>query len=138
MPLSWLAQVFNFCFNLCLLFLSIVRFLSSQAISCQIFLYALFPRFSWSTVLIFHSYFKLHNLTYVGVDISSVFTTTPTLSRRTAHTLSTSITPTYPDYAMLHPTQPHLMCNSKFPRFTKLEQNWSNTTLINLPLLLQR
>ena len=38
------------------------------------------------------------------------------------------------DHTMLHPMQPHLICNSKFPCFTTVQQNWSNTTHINLPL----
>ena len=63
MPLSRLAEVDNFCFNLLSPLLSIIRILSSQAISFQI-LYALFQRFPWSTLLPFPSYFNVHNLTY--------------------------------------------------------------------------
>ena len=36
------------------------------------------------------------------------------------------------DHTMLHPMQPRLICNSKFPRFTTVQQNWSNRTHINL------
>ena len=70
-PLSRLAGVGNFCFNSLSPFLSIVRILSSQAISFQILLYTLFPRFPWSPFLPFPSYFKLHNLMYLGVDVST-------------------------------------------------------------------
>ena len=35
----------------------------------------------------------------------------------------------HPDHATLHPTQPHLIRNSKFPRFTTVQQNWSNTAI---------
>ena len=76
MPLSWLAGVGNFCFNSLSPFLSIVRILSCQVISFQI-LHALFSRFPWSTLLPFPSYFKLHNLTYAGVDISKDDMTIP-------------------------------------------------------------
>ena len=104
MPLSRPAGVCKFCFNLLSPFLSIVGILSSQTISLQVLLYAaLFSRFLWSTLLYFPSYFKLHSLMYLGVDISTddmiiiislIFTTTATLSRRTSvDTLSTSLTP---------------------------------------------
>ena len=107
-PLSGLARG-NFCFNLLLPFLSIVRILSPQAILFQILLYALFPGFPWSTCLPFPSYFNFHNLTYLGSDVSTQDMTIPpqmastyipnlhnntTLSRRTSvDTLSTSLTP---------------------------------------------
>ena len=49
------------------------------------------------------------------------------------------VSPTYhPDHTMLYSTPPHLLHNSKFPCFTTAQQNWSNTMLISLPLLLQR
>ena len=60
MPLSQLTV--NFLSNSLSSFLSILRILSSQAISFQILLYALFPRFPWSTLLPFPSYFNFHNL----------------------------------------------------------------------------
>ena len=77
MPLSWLARVGNFCFNLLSPFLSIVRILSSQAIPFQILLYTLFPRFPGLALLPFPIYFKLHNLTYLGVDVSTNDMTIP-------------------------------------------------------------
>ena len=58
MPLSQLAEGCNFCFNFLLPSLSVVRIFSSQAISFQILLYLLFPRFLWLTLLPFPSYFK--------------------------------------------------------------------------------
>ena len=64
MPLSWLARVGNFCFNLLSPFLLIKCILSSQAISFQILLYTLFPQFPWSIFLLFSSYF-------MGVEIST-------------------------------------------------------------------
>ena len=70
MALSRLAMVNYFCSNLLLLFLSIVYILFSQAILFQILLYALFPRFPWSALLPFPSYFNFHNLTYLGIDVS--------------------------------------------------------------------
>ena len=42
------------------------------------------------------------------------------------------------DHTMLYPMQPCLIRKSKVPRFTSVQQNWSNTTLINLPSLLQK
>ena len=112
MPLSWLARVGNFCFNLLSPFLSIVPILSSQAISFQILLYTLFPRFPGLTLLPFPIYFKLHNVTYLGVDVSMDDMTIPsqmalnyrifdlhnktTLSQRAStsvDTLWTSLTP---------------------------------------------
>ena len=105
MSLSWLAGVDTFCFNLVSPFFLIRCILSSQAILFQIFLYTFFPQFPWLTLC--PSYFKSHNLTYLGVDvstddmtigrqlwiiISSIFTTTPTLSQRTSvDTLSTTL-----------------------------------------------
>ena len=71
MPLSRLLGIANFCFNSLSLFLSIVSILSSQAISLQILLYALFPPFPWSTLFPFPSYFKLYDLTYLGIDVST-------------------------------------------------------------------
>ena len=77
MPLSRLAGVGNFCFNMLSPFHSIVRIISSQATSFQIFLYALFPRFPWSTLLSFPWYFMLHDLAYLGADISTNDMTIP-------------------------------------------------------------
>ena len=77
MPLSWLARVGNFCFNLLSPFLSIISILSSQAILFPILLYALFPQFPWSTLLPLPSYFKFHNLTCLEVDVSTDDMTIP-------------------------------------------------------------
>ena len=85
LPLSRLTGLGNFCFSLLSPFLSIVRILSSQATSFQILLYALFPRFLWSTLLPFPSYFKLHNFTYLGVDVSMDDTTIPTKKAQPYH-----------------------------------------------------
>ena len=106
-PVGWVG---SFCFNLLLPFLSILCILSFQAISFQILLYALFRRFPWLTLLLFPSYFKLHNLTYVRVMswwiiwpyhhkliwiiISLIFIIIPTIYRSTSvDTLSASLTP---------------------------------------------
>ena len=67
MTLSQLAGVGNSLSS----FLLIVRILSSQAILFQILLYKLFSRFFWSSLLPFFCYFKLHNLTYLGIDVST-------------------------------------------------------------------
>ena len=100
MLLSQLAGVGNFCFNLCSPILSIICILSSQAFSLQILLYALFAQFPWSTLLPFPSYFKLHNLMYLGFDISMDGMTIPQRSALNYHifdlhnnTLSTVLTP---------------------------------------------
>ena len=146
----------NFCSNLLSLFLSIGCILSSQAILLQILLYALFPRFPWSTLLPFSSYFNFHNLTYLGNDVSihdmTILlqmalnyhilnlhnSTHPITNNISQHPINQSHPTHHPDHTMLHPMQPHLIRNSKFPCFTTVQQNWSNTTVINLPLLLQR
>ena len=156
MLLSRLAEVSNFCSNLLSPVLSTVRILSSQAISFQILLYALFPRFPWSTLLPFPSYFNFPNLTYLGIDISRHgmtilpqaalndhilnlhSNTHPIMKNISQHPINQSHPTHHPDHTMLHPTQPRLIRNSKLLRFTAVQQNWSNTTLINLPLLLQR
>ena len=71
MPLSRLAGVGNVCFNSLLPFLLIVPILSSQAILIQILLYALLPRFPWSTLLSLPTYLNFHDLTYLGIDVST-------------------------------------------------------------------
>ena len=77
MPLSLLAWVGNFYFNLLLPFLTIIRILSSQATLIQILLYKLISWFPWSALLPFPSHFKSHNLTYLGVDVSANDMTIP-------------------------------------------------------------
>ena len=154
MPLSRLAGVSNFCSSSLALFFSIIRILSFQAISFQLLLYALFPWFPWSTLLSFSSCFNFHNLTQL---MSSRMTwpyhrwqlfyyhvlnlhnnTHPITKNISRHPINQSHPTHQPDHTTLHPMQPCLICNSKFPRFTTVQQNWSNTTLINLPPLLQR
>ena len=85
MPLSRMTGVGNFWFNLLLPFLSIVRILSSQAISHQILLYAFFPQIPWSTFLPFPSYFNFHNLTYCRVDVSADDMTIPSQTALNYH-----------------------------------------------------
>lgn len=130
-PLSHIAGASNFCSNFFLPFLSIERILSSEAILFQIHLHALFPQFPWSTLLYFPSCLNFHNLMIWELMfprmtlsyhlrqlwiISSIFTTTPTLSRGTSvNTLSTSHPTDHSDHTTLHLTKPHLICNSKFP-----------------------
>ena len=135
MPLSRLAGVRNFCFNSLSLFLSIVRILSSQAIYFQTLLYAFFQRLPWSTLLPFPSYFKLHNLTYLGIDVSTHDMTIPpqtldnhilNLHKNTqhipknikGHPINQSHPTHNPDHKTLHPTQPRLIRNSKFHNST--------------------
>ena len=135
MPLSRLARVGNFCFNMLLPFQSIVRILSSQAISFQFFLYALFPQFPWLTLLSFPWYFKLHDLTYLGADISTnamtiplqksmnyeIFdrhdNTQPIPKNISRHPINQPHSTHHPDHTTLHLTQPHFIRNSKFLRF---------------------
>ena len=156
MALSWLTRVGNFCFNSLLPFLLIVCILSSQAISFQILFCTSFPRFPWSTLLPFPSYFKLHNLMYLRGNISMDDMTVPLKTalnyqildlHSNTHPIPKNVNqhptdqshPTHhPDHAVLHHSQAHLIHNSKFLCFTTVQQNWSNATLINLPLLLQR
>ena len=59
--------------------------------------------------------------------------THPIMKNITRHPINKSHPKHHPDHTMLHPTQPRLISNSKFSRFTTVQQNWSNTTLINLP-----
>ena len=129
----------DFCFNSLSPFLSFVRILSSQAISFQIPLHALFLRFLPSTLYPFPSYFNYHNLTYLGVDVSTHDMTIPPQAVLNYHILDLhsnihAITknlnrhpnnqsyPTHcPDHTTLHPMQPRLIRNSKFPRFTTVQ-----------------
>ena len=145
MPLSRLAGVSNFCPNLLSPFLSIVRILSSQAMSFQILLCALVLRFPWSTFFPLPSYFNFHNFKYLGIDVSThdmtmlpqttnLYSNTHPITENTSrHSINLSHPTHHPDHTRLDPTQPRLILNSKFPRFTIAQQNWSNTTLINLP-----
>ena len=142
MPLPRPAGVYKFYFNLLSPFLSIVGILSSQTISLQVLLYAaLFSRFLWSTLLYFPSYFKLHSLTYLGVDISTDDMIIPPQTafhyhifdlHNNSHLIPKNISqhpidqshPTqHPDPTTLHSTQPRFICNTKFPRSTTVEQN---------------
>ena len=77
MPLSQLAVVSNFCSNSLPPFLLIIRILSSEAILLQILLYTLFTRFPWVTLHLFPSNFSLHNLMYLGIDVSTHDITIP-------------------------------------------------------------
>ena len=155
MSLPRLAGVSNFSSNSFSPFLSIVRILSSQAVSFQILLYTLFPRFPWSTLLPFPSYFNFYNLTYLGIDVSTDDVTIPPqtalnyqilnlhnnthlITKNSRPPINQSYPTHHPDHTTLHPTQPRLIRNSTFPRFTTVQQNWFNTTLINLPPLLQK
>ena len=106
MPLQRLARVGNFWFNSLSPFLSIVHILSSQAILFQILLYAhlldrpffLFPVIPSSITLricklVSPRIIWPYHHTWLWIIISSIFTTTPNLSRRTsADTLLTSLT----------------------------------------------
>ena len=139
MPLSQLARVVNFCFNMPSPFHLIACILPSQAISFQIFLYALFPRFPWSTLLSFPWYFMLHDLTYLGAHILTddmtippqtslnyeIFdrhgNTHPIPKNISQHPINQPHSTHYPNHMMLHPMQPHFIRNSKFPRFTTLQ-----------------
>ena len=131
MSLSGLAGVVNFCFNSLSPFPSIVRFLSSQAILSQIALYAFFPRFPQSTLLPFPSYFKLDNLTYLAVDIMTDDMTIPQQTALNYHIFDL--------HNNTHPILKNISHHAHHPdhtRFRIIQQNWSNTTLINLlPLL---
>ena len=136
MSLSRLAGVSNFCSNSLSPFLSIVCIPSSQAIPFQNLLYVLLSRFPWLTLLPFPSYFNFHNLAYSRIDFSAHDITIPPqmalnyhildLHNNTdpitkninRHTIYQSHPTHHPDYMTLYPTQPHLICISKFPLFT--------------------
>ena len=128
MALSRQVGVSNFCSNSLSSFLLIGRILFSQFVSFQILFYALFPRFPWSTLLPFPSYFNFHNFTYLGIDVSMRDMTIPPQTALNYHILNLHnntypITkniswhpinqshPTHhPDHTTLHPhaTSPHL------------------------------
>ena len=150
MPLSRLAGVGNFCFNLLSPFLPMVHIIFSLAILFQILLYALCRRSPWSTLLPLPRYLKLHNLTYLGAHVSTddmtatsqmalnyhifdLHNNTHLIPKKFSRYTIDQSHPTYhPDQTTLRPIQPRLIRNSKFPRFTTVQQNWSNTTLLNL------
>ena len=133
-PVGWVG---SFCFNL------ILCILSFQAISFQILLYALFRRFPWLTLLLFPSYFKLHNLTYLIVNVLMDNMTIPSqtdlnyhifdlhnnthhiLKHISWHPIDQSHPTHHPDHATLHPKQPCLIRNSKSPCFITVQQNCS-------------
>ena len=135
---------------------SCVRILSSAAISFHILLYALLLQFSWLTLLLFLSYLKLHNLTYLEINVSTHDMTIPLqavsnyqildlhnntypiLKNISRHPINESHPTHHPDHTTFHSTQPRLIRTSKFPLFTIAQQNWSYTTLINPSPLLQR
>ena len=99
------ARVVSFYFNLLSPFLLIVSVPSSQATSFRILLYALFPWFPWSTLFSFHSYFKLHNLTHLGVDVSTDDHPT-TDSFALSHLWSSQQQPFYPEEHQSTPYRP--------------------------------
>ena len=154
MLLSRLVGVSNFCFNLLLLFLSIKDILSSQAILFLILLYALFSRFPWSTFLPFPSFFKLHNLMYLGIDVSMYGMTIP-LQRALNYCIlnlhnNTHLIPKNISRHPINQSLPHiiLIIQHSTPRnlasfatvsFQVLQQYSKNglMQLINLPPLLQ-
>ena len=131
MSLSGLARAVNFCFKSLSPFPSIVRILSSQAILSQIALYALFPQFPQSTLLPFPTYFKLDNLMYLAVDIMTDDMTIPQQTALNYHIFDL--------HNNTHPILKKVSHHAHHPdhtRFTIVQQNWSNTTVINLPPLL--
>ena len=65
-------------------------------------------------------------------NIFSIFTTTPTSKSISWHPISWSHPTHHLGHMTLHSMQPCLICNSKFPCFTTVRQNWSNTAMINL------
>ena len=69
--------------------------------------------------------------------ILNLYNTQPITKNISQHPINQSHLTHHPDHTT-HPTQPPVIRNSKFPHFTTLQENWSNVTLINLPLLLQR
>ena len=145
MLLSRLAEVGNFCFNSLSPFLSIVRILSSQAISFQILLYALFPQFPWSTLLPFPSYFNFHEFTYLGINVSTHDMTIPQQTALNYHILdlhnnTNPITknisqhpinqsdPTHhPDHTTLHPTPRNLASSATVS--SHVSQQYNKTCL---------
>ena len=103
MRLSRLAGTGNFGSSSLSPFLSIVLILPSQAVSFQIFLYAFFPDFPWSTLLTFPCYFKIHNLTYLW--ISTHYMTIP-LQTALSYPRSSQQHPPCPEEHQSRPYQP--------------------------------
>ena len=91
------------------------------------------------SLLSFPWYFMLHDLTYLGADISTddmtiplqmslnyeIFdlhdNTHPIPKNISRHPINQPHSTHHPDHMMLHPTQPHSIHNSKFPRFTTVQ-----------------
>ena len=127
MPLSRLPGVGDFCSNLLSPFLPIVCILSSQTISFQILLHALFPQFPWLTLLPISSYFSFHNLMYLVIDVSTHDMTIPPqtalnyhildlhnnthpiMKNISRHPINQSYPTHNPDHSTLHPMQSELL-----------------------------
>lgn len=127
-PLLRLIKVGNVCFN----FLLIICILSSQAISWQIPLFALFPQFPWLTFFLFpvisssitSQVFRIwclsgwHDHTVLNYHTFNIHNNTHHIPKNNNwHTIDQSH-PTHPYHTNLHPTQPRLTGNSKFLHFT--------------------
>ena len=156
-PLSRLAGVGSFCFNLFSPFWSYASSLLKPYCSKSFFTDSSHDFLGWpfflfpvNSTYITSRIWKLMsprmtwllNRKWRWIIISWIFTTTstqchPVTKNITRHPINQSH-PAHPDHATLHPTQPHLICSSEFPRFTAVQQNWSNATLINIAPLLQR
>ena len=110
MQLFRLTGVGNLCFNSLSPFLSIVCILSSQVISFEILFYALFPRFPWSPLLPFPSYFKLHNRVFGNLCHHTWHGLTTADDIELSHPRSSQQHPPYPDQhqsASYQPVSPH-------------------------------
>ena len=133
MPLSRLAWVSNFC---------IVGILSSQAISFQIFLYALFHTISLVDPSSFSQLFQLpqpyvfgnwclhawrDHTTGDGFELSYLQSQQhpPYYEEHCWHPINQSHPTYHPDHTTLYPTQSRVIRNNKFPCFTTVQQNWS-------------
>ena len=141
MPLPQPDKIDNFCFNLVLPFLSIICMLFSQAISLHILLYAIFPQFSFVNLSHFSSQlFQVpSHHAFASWCIDRWYDHTTTESFELSYLWSSQQhLPYLKDYQSTHYqpfSQSCLIHNSKFPCFTMVQQNWSTTTLINLPTI---
>ena len=134
MPLSQPAWAGNFCSNLLSPFLFTAHIISSQAISFHILIYARFSQFLWSNFLPFSSCFNFHNLSYLGIGVSTHSMTIPpqtalnysilNLHNNTRpitknisrHPINQSHSSDHANHTMLHPMEPRLISNRNFPR----------------------
>ena len=139
-----LSQVVGFLSIICISLLEPCQFKSFFMHSYHDFLgrcFFLFPVISTSITLCIWELMsprmtRPYHRRHLWIIVSSIFKQDPLYQEEPQSTPYQPVSPT--DHTTFHPMQPRFIRNSKFPGFTTVQQNWSNKTLINLPLLLQR